>query len=127
MEKFYYKKTLMGIKINSFPKGSTPQTSPQEPVGILTFKHSKGAHFAAHKHQPKIRKTHQLQECFIVRKGKIAIRLYGQDNKFFKTITLGAGELYLTMSGGHEISVLEDCEVFEVKNGPYSQDKVFIE
>lgn len=126
MNKYYYKKTLIGIKINRIVSGSHPQTDPDEPVGILTFKHPKGTHFAAHRHTPKKRVTYQRQECFIVRSGKIAMRLFGPDNHYFKTITLKAGELFLAMAGGHDITVLEDCEVFEVKNGPYQDDKILI-
>lgn len=127
MNRYFYKNTLLGIKINKLLSGSRPQTKPEEAVGILTFKHRKGAHFAAHKHQPKTRVTHKLEECFIVKRGKIAMKLFGPDNRWFKTITVSAGELFLSMAGGHDITVLEDCELFEVKNGPYSQDKVTIE
>ncbi len=126
MNKYYYKGTLIGIKIKKILEGSRPQTEPNEAVGILSFKHPSGAHFLAHKHRPRKRVTYQRQECFIVRKGKIAMRLFGPDNKFFKTITLGPGELFLAMGGGHDITVLEDCEVFEVKNGPYQEDKILI-
>ncbi len=126
VKKYYYKKILIGIKISRMTNGSKPQTDPAEPVGILTFKHPRGAKFLAHKHEPKKRITYQRQECFIVRKGKIAIRLFGPDNKFFKTITLGPGQLFLAIGGGHDITVLEDCEVFEVKNGPYQEDKILI-
>ncbi len=126
MEKFYYKKILIGIRISSFSKGSQPQTDPDQPVGILTFKHPKGSHFPPHIHQPLKRVTYQLQECFIIRKGKIKISLYGQDKKYFKSLYLKQGQAFLTISGGHEITVVEDCEIYEVKNGPYKQDKKFI-
>lgn len=126
MQKYYYKKTLIGIKITSLPKGSHPQTDPNEPIGVLTFKHPKGAYFPAHMHRLKKRTTNRRQECFIVRKGEIKMRLYGPDKKFFKTISIKAGELFLALNGGHDISVAEDCEVFEVKNGPYKEDKILI-
>lgn len=126
MEKYYYKKTLIGIKIISFPKGSIPQTDPQGPLGVLTFKHPRGSHFPAHVHKPIKRITHRLQEGFIVKKGRIKINLYGPDKVFFKAVNLKAGELFLTVNGGHEVTVLKDCEIFEIKNGPYKPDKVFI-
>ncbi|MCX6816706.1 MAG: hypothetical protein NTZ93_02495 [Candidatus Beckwithbacteria bacterium] len=126
MEKYYYKKTLIGIKITSLTKGSNPQTDTQGPVGVLTFKHPRGSRFPAHVHKPVKRITHQLQECFIVKKGRIKINLYGPDKKYFKTVDLKEGQLFLTVNGGHEITVLKDCEIFEIKNGPYKPDKVFI-
>ena len=126
MEKFYYKKILIGIRISKFLRGSTPQTDPKEPVGILTFKHPKGSRFQPHTHKPVKRITRHLEECFIVRKGRIKINLYGPDKRYFKSIYLKAGQAFLTVNGGHEITVLEDCEMFEIKNGPYKNDKVFI-
>lgn len=126
MEKFYYKKILIGIRISKFPKGSVPQTDPKEPVGILTFNHPKGSHFPAHYHKPVKRITPRLEESFIVRKGKIKINLYSPDKKYFKSIYLKSGQAFLTINGGHEITVLENCEMFEIKNGPYKNDKVFI-
>lgn len=126
MEKFYYKKTLIGIRISKFPKGSIPQTDPKEPVGILTFRHTKGSHFQAHYHKAVKRTTPHLEECFVVKKGRIKINLYGPNKKYFKSIYLKAGQAYLTVNGGHEITVLENCEMFEIKNGPYKSDKVFI-
>jgi len=126
MEKFYYKKILIGIRISKFLRGSTPQTDLEEPVGILTFKHPKGSHFQPHIHKPVKRITPHLEECFIVRKGRIKINLYGPDKRYFKSIYLKAGQAFLTVKGGHEITVLEDCEMFEIKNGPYKNDKVFI-
>jgi hypothetical protein len=126
MEKFYYKKILIGIRISKFPQGSVPQTNPEEPVGILTFKHPRGSHFPAHLHQSVKRITPHLEECFILKKGKIKISLYGPDKKYFKTIYLKPGQVFLTINGGHEITVLENCEMFEIKNGPYKKDKIFI-
>ena len=126
MEKYYYKKILIGIRITKFTKGSIPQTDPGEPVGILTFKHPKGSHFPAHTHKPLKRATSHLDECFIINKGKIRIKLYGPDKKYFKSLYLKKGQAFLTVSGGHEITVIKDCEMFEVKNGPYKNDKVLI-
>lgn len=126
MKKYYYKKTLIGIRISKFLKGSVPQTDADEPVGILTFNHPKGSHFPAHTHQPIKRTTSHLEECFVIKKGKLKIRLYGPDKRYFKTIFLKSGEAFLTVGGGHEITVLENCEMFEVKNGPYKNDKAFI-
>jgi hypothetical protein len=118
MEKYYYKKTLIGIKITKLPKGSVPQTDADEALGILTFKHPKGSRFEAHAHKPLKRITNYLEECFIMKKGKLKIKLYGPDNKYFKTFYLKSGEAFLAIRGGHEITVLDNCEMFEIKNGP---------
>lgn len=126
LEKIYYKKTLIGIRVSSFPKGTVAHTNPEEALGLLTLKYPKGAYLKAHVHIPKKRTTSRLQECFIVRKGKVRVDLYGPDKRFFKYIYLKQGQVFLAVNGGHGFRVLEDCEIYEVKNGPFRQDKVFI-
>lgn len=128
LEKFYYKNSLIAIRITRFSKGSVPHTEPQEPLGLLTLGHPKGSYLKAHIHRPKKRITNQrLQECFVVKKGKVRVDLYGPDKKFFKYLYLKQGQALLTVNGGHGFHILEDCEIFEVKNGPYIEDKDFIE
>lgn len=129
MKKYYYKKKLIGLKISTFPKGSIPHTGSkeaQEAVGVLTLKYKKGSYLKAHVHKDVYRVTDHLQEAFIVRRGKVRIDLYGPDKVFFKYIYLNEGELFLALDGGHAFHVLKDCEIFEIKNGPYKADKVFI-
>lgn len=121
-----YKNTLIGIRISVFPKGSTPHTDQQEPIGLLTLNHPKGTYLKAHIHIPVRRIAPKVQECFIVRKGKVRVDLYGPDKKFVKYIFLREGQAFLSMNGGHGFHVLEDCEIWEVKNGPLKKDKVFI-
>jgi hypothetical protein len=130
MEKIYYKKRLIGILIKGkYPNGSVPHTNTnitEEALGILTLKHPKNTLLPPHVHKPARRTTQKLQECFIVQKGKVKLDLYGDDKKHFRTITLKAPEAFLAISGGHGFTVLEDCEMLEVKNGPFKEDKEFI-
>lgn len=127
IQRIYYKKRLIGIRIGSgsLPKGSTPHTDPKEFVGLLTLKYPKGAIFKAHTHKKAKRVSYRLQECFIIRNGKVRIDLYGPDKKFFKYLYLKEGEAFLAVSGGHGFHVLRDLEMIEVKNGPYKNDKVY--
>jgi len=126
MEKFFYKKTLMGIKIITIPSGSTPATNEKESLQLLTLKHPKGTYLKAHLHSPRKRVTNQLQECWVVVKGKVRFDLYGPDKRFFKYIFLKGGQAFILISGGIGIHVLDDTEIFEVKNGPFKEDKVLI-
>ncbi|KKQ96658.1 MAG: hypothetical protein UV74_C0010G0004 [Candidatus Woesebacteria bacterium GW2011_GWB1_43_14] len=126
MEKIFYKKTLIGIRIKKIPKGSVPLTDGKEPLQLVSLKHPKGSYLKAHIHEPKKRVTRSLQECLIVKKGKIRLDLYGRDKKKFKRLFLKAGESFILMNGGIGIHLLEDSECLEVKNGPFVEDKVLI-
>lgn len=128
IEKIYYKKTLIGIRLLSTPKGSYPHTKPNQALGFLTLSHPKGTYLRAHIHKKMKRENiGRLQECFIVIRGKVRIDLFGPDKKFFKYIFLKEGQMFLSINGGHGFTFLKDSLVFEVKHGPYFDDKVFIE
>jgi len=126
MDSIYYKKTLVGIRIKKMGKGTVPVTPPQEPLQMLTLKHPKGKYLLAHMHAPKKRTTTRLQECLVVKKGRIKIDLYSPDKKLFKKIFLNAGEAFILMNGGYGIHVIRDAEMMELKNGPFKEDKVLL-
>ncbi len=126
MEKIFYKNTLIGIRLSVFPKGSIAHTDAKEALGLLTLVHPKGTSLRAHVHTPQKRITKTLQECFIVIRGKVRIDLYGPDKKFFKYIILQTGQAFLALAGGHGFHFLKDSALIELKNGPFKEDKVFI-
>lgn len=126
MAEIKYKNKLVAIVMGRFPSGSIPQTNGEEPLQLVTLKHPKGKYLLAHAHRPIKRQTEKLQECLIVRKGKIRVDLYGPDKKMFKKITLKMGDLLILLNGGYGIHILEDAELIELKNGPFKEDKVLL-
>lgn len=126
MENIIYKNTLIGIRVKKLPDGSKPLTDSKEPLQVVSLKHPKGKYLLAHAHSPKKRVTHSLQECLIIKKGKVKIDLYSPDKKLFKRIYLNQGDLFILMNGGYGIHMMEDSELIEVKNGPFVEDKILI-
>ncbi len=126
MEKIFYKGILIGIRITRLAAGAHPITGDKEPLQILTHKHLNGKHVVAHFHVPRPRRTKELQECLIVRKGKVRIDLYGPDGKYFKRLYLSKGQLFLRLHGGYAVHFSKSSEVFEIKNGPFLKDEVAI-
>lgn len=127
MEKIIYKNTLVAILVKKYKDGTSPVTEDLDPLQLITHKHSKDTYIKAHVHVPKKRVTQILQECLIVTKGKIKIGLYGPDKKFFKNKYLHVGEALILLNGGWSVSMSEDSEFIELKNGPFVQDKALIE
>lgn len=119
-------KKLIGIKISTMTAGSTPITSPNQPLQIVTLKHKKGTYLKAHLHIPKERKTKRLQECLFVKRGKVKIDLYTVSKKYIQSLFLKEGQIFLLIEGGYGIHIIEDCEMFEFKNGPFVEDKALI-
>lgn len=127
MEKISHKNVLIAIRVKKLKKGSVPLTDPTESLQLIAYKHRKGKYTKPHIHKPKKRVTRKLQECLVVIKGKIKVDLYTPDKKFFKYIYLSAGEAVMLINGGHGVHVLKDSEIFEIKNGPFIEDKVMID
>ena len=127
MEKFYYKNVLIGMRLSVMPKGSVPHTNGKQSLELLTLKYPRGSYLKAHVHLPRKRISKHLQECFIVLKGRARVDLYGSDKKFFKHIYLKAGQLFIALAGGHGFQIMEDAEMIELKNGPFVNDKSYID
>ncbi len=126
IEKIIYKNELLGMKIKDISHGSIPITDAKEPLQLVTLKHPKGAYLKAHMHAPKKRVTASLQECLIVKKGRIKLDLYGHDKEFHKCLYMNPGEIFVLAKGGYGIKLMEDSELIELKNGPFVEDKILI-
>ncbi len=126
MIKIRYKNKVIGLLIRAIPKGSIPHTEIEEPLQLVTLKHPKGKQLMAHTHKTVKLQTKCVQECVLVRKGRIRMDLYGPDKKLFKKIVLKAGDVFILQHGGHGFRFLEDSEFIEIKNGPKVESKVLI-
>jgi len=126
MEKIFYKNKLIGWRARILPAGSTPLTDGKEPLQVVALRHKKGSYLKAHTHRPLKRITSCLQECLVVKNGRVKLDLYGPDKKLFKFIYLSAGDFFVLMRGGIGIHILKDAEMIEIKNGPFKEDKILI-
>lgn len=127
MEKIYYENVLVGIRIREIKKeGSIPVTDAKEALQLVTLKHPKGTFLKAHLHIPQKRVTQRLQESLVVRKGRIKVELYTTQKKYFKSILLKPGEVFILLNGGYSLRMMQDSEIIELKNGPFKEDKELI-
>ena len=126
MPEVFYKGTQVGILVRTVRKGSVAVTDGSEPLQLVTLKHPKHSYLAAHTHTPRRRIVRTLQECLIVKKGRVRLDLYAPDGTLFTKVTLRAGDSFILQNGGYGIHLLEDSELLEVKNGPFLDDKVLL-
>lgn len=126
MDKVFFKGELLAIRIKKISKGTLPISDPKEPLQLLAAGYPKNHVVRPHFHKPFKRTTGRLQECLVVVKGKIKADIYGPDKNLVKSIDLKAGEAIILFKGGHSIKALEKAEIFEIKNGPFIDDKVFL-
>ena len=82
----------------------------------------KGYIILPHIHNHIIREVNRTQEVLIIKNGKIKIDFYDTSKKYIKSTIVHKNDIILLASGGHGFEMLEDSELFEVKQGPYCGD-----
>ena len=95
---------------------SPPNFSQQ--LGYIPYE--KDHKIMSHFHREVRRKITLTQEVLFIKKGKIEVNFYTNDKKYITTRELNKGDLIFLCSGGHGFKMLEDSEMIEVKQGPYS-------
>ena len=58
-----------------------------------------------------------------MRKGRVRIDFFDDSRRHLESRILSPGDIILLATGGHGFEVLEDCEMIEVKQGPYAGDR----
>ena len=98
--------------------------TPNEYSQQLAFmNHPSGKEIQPHIHKKVHREVHYTQETLFIRKGKLQVDFYSDDQKYLDSRTLKSGDVILLIKGGHGFKVLDDLEMFEVKQGPYAGDE----
>jgi anti-sigma factor ChrR (cupin superfamily) len=88
--------------------------------GLLA--HEAGFIEPAHYHCPVERKINDLQQMFVVQKGKLAVEFFDKDGRKFKEVMLSIGDGICLINGAHAIRVVEDMQCISVKQGPFLGD-----
>ena len=86
---------------------------------LAYMKHPAGREIEPHLHNPVPREVLNTQEVLFIRAGKLRVDFYDDDRNYLQSRLLEAGDIILLTGGGHGFEVLEDLEMFEVKQGPY--------
>lgn len=95
-------------------------TSEDYSQQVAYMHHPKGKVIDAHIHNLIHRNVVFTQEVLFIKKGKLRVDFYDDYEDYLKSHILSAGDTILLISGGHGFSVLEEVEMIEVKQGPYS-------
>ena len=97
----------------------TPNNFSQQ---LAYMNRPRGYVIAPHVHNPVRREVEYTKEVIVVRSGSVRVDFYEEDQSYLESRVLGAGDVVLLAEGGHGFEMLEDCEMIEVKQGPYAGD-----
>lgn len=89
---------------------------------IAFMSHPAGKVIQPHLHKPLKRIVNNTLEVLVIKKGKIRVDFYSENKEMLDSTVLYAGDVILLISGGHGFHILEDIEMFEIKQGPYEED-----
>lgn len=82
----------------------------------------RGHVIAPHVHNPVTREVLFTKEVLFIRSGRLRADFYSDNRDYLESRILGQGDVLLLASGGHGFEILEQCEIIEVKQGPYAGD-----
>lgn len=95
----------------------TPDSFSQQ---LAYMNHPAGKTIQRHYHNEVRREVHYTQEVLIIKRGKLKVNFYDKEQAYLESKILSKGDIILLSDGGHGFEVLEDLEMFEVKQGPYA-------
>lgn len=98
----------------------TPSEYSQQ---VAYMHHPTGKIIDAHVHNLVHRNVVLTQEVLIIKKGILRVDFYDEYEDYLESRNLYAGDIILLVSGGHGFKVIDEVEMIEVKQGPYSGDQ----
>lgn len=114
-----------------FEPGRIDIVQPDHFIQCAAMQMNNGQTFKPHRHLMQFRSEAYIpQESWVVISGMVQVFYYDLDNGLIHTDVLEAGDISITLEGGHNYRVMSDNTlVYEFKTGPYKgqlKDKVFI-
>lgn len=98
-------------------------TTPDFSQQLAYINHPPGKVIDAHYHIPRKCHVELTQEVLIIKKGKLRVDFYRDDQSYLESRILSEGDIILLAQGAHGFEVLEHLEMVEVKQGPYTGEE----
>jgi len=121
IEQITYCNQLQALILSpNFDKLGTHFFTPNEFSQQLAYMHHPvGKLIQPHIHNPVHREVVYTQETLFIKRGKLRVDFYNNQQQYLESRILEAGAVILLIMGGHGFEVLEEVEMLEVKQGPY--------
>ena len=113
--------SLIAIRINDFTilENSEFITAADGFLQVGAFKYDHPHKVKKHKHNEIVRTVNRTQELIFILSGAMKANLFDDDDNFLNTLLLKPGSGLLIVKGWHDFEMVENCNFFEVKVGPY--------
>ena len=121
IENIIFDKKLLAIIVSDKFDGEGIQffTQSDDSLQLGYMKRSANYVISPHIHNCLPRKVDYSTEVLIVKSGLVKVDFYDDDLILRDSRFLYPGYLILLRSGGHGFTMIQDSEIYEVKQGPY--------
>ena len=113
----------MIIRANHEANGVEFYTPNEYSQQLAAMGHPVGKVIPPHVHNSVSRNVEFTKEVLIIKKGKLRVDFYREDQSYIESTILYPSDVILLARGGHGFEVLEELQMIEVKQGPYAGDK----
>jgi mannose-6-phosphate isomerase-like protein (cupin superfamily) len=122
VEKIYNGDNLLAIIVSrGFREPGIHFFTPDDLSQQLAYmRHPAGKVIDPHVHNPVPREVHYTQEVLFLKRGRLRIDFFDDEQAYLESRILEAGDVILLATGGHGFEALEEIEMIEVKQGPYA-------
>jgi len=121
-----HKEEVLAIIVNEFDDKNNKiefYTKEENILQLGRMNHKSGHIIKPHIHTNYTRETNGTNEVIYIKKGVVEVDFYTKDSKLIQSEILNENTWIVLISGGHGFKIIEDSELFEVKNGPYAEEK----
>ena len=109
---------------NSYDSAGISFFTPDDYSQQVAYMHHPKDHvILPHVHNLNKREILYTNEVLYVRKGRLKCDFYTKDRNYVSSYVLESGDLILLISGGHGFTCIDEVEMFEIKQGPYSGEE----
>jgi mannose-6-phosphate isomerase-like protein (cupin superfamily) len=127
VEKFEHNGEMYALIVrNEFSRPGVNFFTPHDLSQQLAYiHHPAGKVIETHFHNPVPRTVTYSQETLFIKRGRLRVDFFDDDQNYLESRELKAGDVILLAKGGHGFQVMDELEMIEVKQGPYAgeQDK----
>ncbi|MBL8199448.1 MAG: hypothetical protein JNK40_00625 [Chromatiales bacterium] len=122
LEKITHDNELLAIILrDGFVGGGVTFLTPDDLSQQLAhMRHPRGKVIEPHVHNLVQHSITYTQEVLIIKQGSLRVDFYDRDRAYLHSRILNKGDVILLAAGGHGFQALDDLEMIEVKQGPYT-------
>lgn len=122
IQQIHHKNKLLSVIIRrNFEKNGIEFFTPDDFSQQLAYmKRPKDYVIPPHVHNAVHRDVHFTQEVLFIKSGKVRVDFYDDDKNYLESTIIETGDVVLLAYGGHGFEMIEESEIIEVKQGPYS-------